>query len=160
MLNKLRAVMGGASAEAASKVDAIMRSQAVIEFTLGGEIITANENFLTAMGYGLEEILGQHHAMFVDAEFAASQAYRDFWHALGQGEFQAAEYRRIAKGGREVWIQASYNPVLDKSGKPVKVINFATDITEQKIRASDHAAQIAAIGRVQAVIEFDLDGMM
>src|SRR5690606_269850 len=87
-----------------------------------------------------------------------SAGYQQFWADLGAGKFQAAAYRRIAKGGREIWIQASYNPVFDKAGKPIKVIKFATDITRQMNEAADHEAQIAAISRVQAVIEFDLDG--
>jgi len=148
----------GAGAEERLKIAALMRSQAVIEFALDGTILTANDNFLAVMGYGLEEIAGKHHSMFVDAEYAASEDYRGFWKALGEGRFQAAEYRRIARGGREVWIQASYNPVLDRAGRPVKVIKFATDITAQKTLAADHAAKIAAISRVQAVIEFDLEG--
>lgn len=122
------------------KVNAIMRSQAVIEFGLDGTIITANENFLSAMGYGLEEIVGQHHSMFCDPDFARSADYKAFWASLGRGEFQSAAYRRIAKGGKEVWIQASYNPVLDRSGKPIRVIKFATDITAQTQQAADHQA--------------------
>ena len=142
----------------AAKVQAIMRSQAVIEFGLDGTILTANENFLAALGYALDEIVGRHHSLFVDPEEAQSPAYRQFWDELAAGKFQAAAYRRIGKGGREVWIQASYNPVFDRKGRPVKVIKFATDITEQKNLAADHAAQIAAIGRAQAVVEFNLDG--
>ena len=141
-----------------SKVDAIMRSQAVIEFNLDGTILTANENFLGALGYELSEIAGKHHRMFVDADYAGSDEYRAFWSDLAAGKFQAAAYKRIAKGGREIWIQATYNPVLDRKGKPIKVIKFATDITEQRNRSADHEAQIAAISRVQAVIEFNLDG--
>ncbi len=141
-----------------AKVSAIMRSQAVIEFTLDGMIITANENFLSAMGYRLEEIVGQHHSMFCDPDFAHSADYKAFWASLGRGEFQSAAYRRLAKGGKEVWIQASYNPVLDRAGKPVSVIKFATDITAQTQQAADHRAQIEAISRVQAVIAFNLDG--
>jgi len=141
-----------------AKVNAIMRSQAVIEFGLDGTIITANENFLSAMGYRLEEIVGQHHSMFCDPDFARSADYKAFWASLGRGEFQSAAYRRIAKGGKEVWIQASYNPVLDRSGKPIRVIKFATDITAQTQQAADHQAQIEAISRVQAVIAFNLDG--
>ena len=146
------------SSDERAMVEAIMRSQAVIEFRLDGTIITANENFLSALGYELDEIAGKHHRMFVDPAEAQSPDYAQFWADLAAGKFQAAAYRRIAKGGREIWIQASYNPVFDKAGKPIKVIKFATDITEQKNRAADHEAQIAAIGRVQAVIEFDLDG--
>ena len=145
-------------AEAQSKLDAINRSQAMIEFTLEGTILWANENFLAVMGYGLDEIVGKHHSLFVTPDHAASDAYRAFWKGLSQGQFQADEFQRIAKGGREIWIQGSYNPILDKHGRPVKIVKFATDITERKLRAADHAAQIAAIGRVQAVIEFTLDG--
>ncbi|MDB5586660.1 MAG: chemotaxis protein [Devosia sp.] len=141
-----------------SKVEAIMRSQAVIEFNLDGTIITANDNFLATLGYALDEIAGKHHRMFVEPEFAAGADYHRFWQELGQGKFQSGEYKRIAKGGKEVWIQATYNPVLSKAGKVLKVIKFATDITAQKNRAADNAAQIEAISRAQAVIEFNLDG--
>src|SRR5690606_6086387 len=148
----------GQPAEAQSKLDAINRSQAVIEFTLEGTILWANENFLSVMCYGLDEIVGKHHSLFVAPDHAASEAYRAFWKSLAQGRFQVDEFQRIAKGGREIWIQGSYNPILDKTGKPVRIVKFATDITARKLRAADHAAQIAAIGRVQAVIEFKLDG--
>ena len=147
-----------AHSEERSKIDAIDRSQAVIEFRLDGTIVTANANFLAATGYALDEIVGQHHRMFVDPAYARSDDYAAFWRKLGAGEFQAGEYSRIAKGGRPIWLQATYNPLLDRNGKPVRVIKFASDITEQRNRAADHAAQIAAISRVQAVIEFDLDG--
>ena len=141
-----------------AKCDAISRSQAVIEFNLDGTILTANENFLGAMGYRLDEIVGKHHAMFCDPELVASPEYKAFWADLAKGSFQSAAYRRFAKGGREVWIQATYNPVMGKDGKPFKVIKFATDITSQIQTAADHAAQIEAISRVQAVIAFNLDG--
>ncbi|AVF03830.1 MULTISPECIES: methyl-accepting chemotaxis protein [Devosia] len=142
----------------AAKVAAISRSQAVIEFALDGTIITANENFLNAMGYGLDEVAGQHHSMFCDPDYARSAEYKSFWADLAEGQFKSAAFQRFAKGGREVWIQASYNPVFDAAGKPVKVIKFATDITEQTQRSADLAAQIEAISRVQAVIAFNLDG--
>jgi len=142
----------------AAQVAAIGRSQAVIEFNLDGTIITANDNFLKTLGYSLPEIQGKHHSMFVEPKERDSAAYREFWAALNRGEYQAAEYKRIGKGGKEVWIQASYNPVFDANGKPFKVIKFATDVTEQKLRNSDMAGQIAAIGKSQAVIEFNLDG--
>ncbi|SHF88547.1 methyl-accepting chemotaxis protein [Devosia limi] len=141
-----------------SKIDAIMRSQAVIEFSLDGKVLTANQNFLDVLGYELSEIVGQHHRMFVEPAEAQSAGYRAFWQELGQGKFQSAAYRRIGKGGKEVWIQASYNPVLGPSGKPIKIIKFASDITEQTNRSAGHRAQIEAISRVQAVIEFSLDG--
>jgi methyl-accepting chemotaxis protein len=138
--------------------DALGRSQAVIEFALDGSILTANDNFLKALGYALGEIRGKHHSMFVDPSERDGAAYRDFWAALRRGEYQAAEYKRIGKGGKEVWIQATYNPVLDAGGKPIKVVKFATDITERKIKNMEDASQIAAISRAQAVIAFEMDG--
>ena len=147
-----------AARDALAQSAAISRSQAVIEFRMDGTIITANQNFLDAMGYRLDEIQGKHHQMFAPPDLRGSEAYKAFWASLNRGEFQSAEYKRIGKGGREVWIQASYNPILDDSGKPVKVIKFATDITEKKIRSMEDAGKISAIGRAQAVIEFNLDG--
>jgi methyl-accepting chemotaxis protein len=141
-----------------AKLDAISRSQAVIEFNLDGTIITANENFLAAMGYTLDEIKGRHHSMFVESAFAHSDEYRLFWEKLRRGEFDSKEYKRLAKGGREVWIQASYNPVFGKDGKPFKVVKFATDITRQKLMNAEFEGKIDAIGKAQAVIEFNLDG--
>ena len=150
---------GGASqGEVQAKVDALDRVQAIIEFELDGTILTANENFCAAMGYSLGEIQGKHHSMFAEPEYAASTEYRSFWDTLRRGEFQTGEYKRLAKGGREIWIQASYNPVLDETGRPYKVVKFATDVTEQKIRNADMSSQIDAIGKSQAVIEFELDG--
>jgi methyl-accepting chemotaxis protein len=144
--------------DAQAQMAAINRSQAVIEFGMDGTIITANQNFLNALGYRLEEIKGKHHSMFVSADERDSAEYRAFWATLNRGEFQSAEYKRIAKGGREVWIEASYNPVLDSSNKPIKVVKFATDITQKKIRSLADAGKITAINRAQAVIEFKLDG--
>jgi methyl-accepting chemotaxis protein len=141
-----------------SLADALGRSQAVIEFGMDGTILTANDNFLKALGYPLGEIQGKHHSMFVDPSERDGAAYRDFWAKLNRGEYQAAEYKRIGKGGREVWIQATYNPVLDGNGKPVKVVKFATDITARKIKSMEDAGQIAAISRAQAVIAFEMDG--
>ena len=147
-----------AARNALAQVAAIGKSQAVIEFNMDGTIITANQNFLDTLGYRLEEIQGKHHSMFVTPAMRESAEYRAFWANLNRGEHQAAEYKRIGKGGREVWIQASYNPILDRSGKPCKVIKFATDITAQKLRSMEDAGKMAAIGRAQAVIEFNLDG--
>ncbi|WP_248305998.1 MULTISPECIES: methyl-accepting chemotaxis protein [unclassified Devosia] len=146
------------SKDDAAKLAALLRSQAVIEFELDGTIITANENFLKALGYGLDEVRGKHHSMFCAPEYVKSPAYKNFWADLGKGEFKSDAFQRFGKGGREVWIQASYSPVFDANGRPVKVIKFATDITEQRQMAADHAAQIEAISRVQAVISFNLDG--
>ena len=146
------------AADASALLAAIDRSQATIEFNLDGTIITANQNFLGAMGYTLGEIQGKHHSMFVEPALRDSAEYREFWARLGRGEYQAAEFKRIAKGGREIWIQASYNPVLDRQDRPYKVVKLATDITAAKIRSMKDAGKIAAIDRAQAVIEFDLDG--
>ena len=146
------------SGDAQDQLAAIGRSQAVIEFTMDGTILGANKNFLNALGYGLEEIKGKHHSMFVPADQRDSAEYRAFWAALNRGEFQAAEFKRVTKGGREIWIETSYNPILDADGKPVKVVKFATDITQKKIRGMADASKIAAINRAQAVIEFNLDG--
>jgi methyl-accepting chemotaxis protein len=144
--------------EYAASVAAIGKSQAAIEFTMDGTILTANDNFLKALGYSLPEIQGKHHSMFVAPAMRDSAAYREFWASLNRGEYQAAEYKRIGKGGKEVWILASYNPILDETGKPFKVVKFATDVTEQKLKSADLAGQIAAIGKSQAVIEFNMDG--
>ncbi len=112
---------------------AISRSSAVIEFTLDGTIVTANDNFLGAIGYELKEIQGKHHSMFVTPEYRQSAEYQSFWQRLKSGEFFSDEYLRIAKGGREIWIQASYNPIFDSDGKPFKVVKYATDITQRKL---------------------------
>lgn len=141
-----------------AQADAVNRSQAVIEFDMDGTILTANENFLACMGYGLEEIRGRHHRMFVHPQDAESRAYAEFWAKLRNGEYSAGEFKRVAKGGRDVWIIASYNPVLDGTGKPIKVVKFASDATDEKLRHADHAGQITAIGKSQAVIEFAMDG--
>jgi methyl-accepting chemotaxis protein len=146
------------SMEDAGMIAAIGRAQAVIAFNLDGTIVMANENFLKTLGYSLGEIQGKHHSMFVEPATRDSAAYREFWASLNRGEYQAAEYKRIGKGGKEVWILASYNPILDEKGKPFKVVKFATDVTEQKLRTADLAGQIAAIGKSQAVIEFNMDG--
>ncbi|MBV8925001.1 MAG: PAS domain-containing methyl-accepting chemotaxis protein [Bradyrhizobium sp.] len=146
------------SADAQAQLAAIGRSQAVIEFNMDGSIITANQNFLDALGYRLDEIRGKHHSMFVPADQRDGAEYRAFWTALNRGEFQAAEFKRIAKGGREIWIEASYNPVLDGNGKPVKIVKLATDVTSKKLRTMANASKIAASDRSQAVIEFDMDG--
>ncbi len=144
----------------AGQMAAANRSQAVIEFNLDGTVITANENFLAALGYSLGEIKGKHHSFFVEPTERESAKYQEFWPALNRGEYFAAEYKRIGRNGREVWIQASYNPVLGPDGKPAKVVKFATDVTQQKLRNADLAGQIEAINKSQAVIEFDLDGMV
>ena len=139
-------------------VAAISKSQAVIEFSLDGTIQDANANFLGAVGYSLDEVKGRHHSMFVDEATRSGHDYRLFWDKLARGEYDAGQYKRIAKGGREIWIQASYNPILDGAGKAFKVVKYATDITDQKLATANFEGQIAAINKAQAVIEFDMNG--
>ncbi|WP_243056929.1 PAS domain-containing methyl-accepting chemotaxis protein [Nocardioides sp. SR21] len=147
-------------AEHVGKMAAIERAQAVIEFDLEGRILTANRNFLDVVGYSLPDLQGKHHKMFVDPEFAQTQEYADFWERLGAGQFEAGEYRRFGKGGREVWLQATYNPILDAKGAPMKVVKFATDVTATKLASAEVQARVDAVDRAQAVIEFDLDGLV
>ena len=144
--------------EAKATLEAVSRSHAAIEFKPDGTILTANQNFLTVMGYSLEEIKGRHHGMFVEPNYRNSAEYGEFWQKLQRGEYQSAEYKRVAKGGKEVWIQASYNPVFDAQGRVLKVVKFATETTRQKLHFADLNGQIAAIGKAQAVIQFELDG--
>ena len=146
------------NADYRGQIAAIGKSQATIEFKMDGTIVTANENFLKTLGYTLDEIKGRHHSMFVDEAYRQSADYKEFWAKLNRGEYVADEFKRIGKGGREVWIQASYNPILDLNGKPCKVVKFATDVTQQKLTNADYAGQIAAIGKSQATIEFKMDG--
>jgi len=146
------------TAEFEGKIDAISRSRAMIEFDLDGTILTANQNFLDTMGYALGEIVGQNHRMFMPPGTADRPEYAEFWKHLTRGEFESGEFKRMAKGGREVWLMASYNPVLDADGRPVKVFKFAADITEEQHRTAEFEGKVAAINRSQAVIEFDLDG--
>lgn len=137
---------------------ALNRVQAVIEFQLDGTILHANENFLSAVGYTLEEIQGRHHSMFCESEFAASTEYKQFWERLRGGHFEHGEYKRVGKGGREIWINASYNPVFDAAGRPYKVIKFATDVTAAKLRNAEYEGKVSAMDKAQAVIEFDMGG--
>ena len=146
------------NADYEGQLTAINKAQAVIEFTPDGRILNANENFLGAVGYSMEELKGQHHSTFCEPTYRTSAEYRAFWDKLGRGEYEAGQYKRIAKGGREIWIEASYNPILDASGKPFKVVKYATDITEQKLRNADFEGQLTAINKAQAVIEFTPDG--
>lgn len=146
------------SADDEGKINAISKSQAMIEFNLDGTIITANENFLKTLGYDLRELQGKHHRMFCDSKYTDSMDYRMFWDKLNRGEFDAGEYRRFGKGGREVWIQASYNPIFDSSGKVFKVVKFATEITQQKIKNAIYEGKVNAISKAQAMIEFNTDG--
>jgi methyl-accepting chemotaxis protein len=147
-------------ADLRGQLAAIGKSQAVIEFTLDGVILTANSNFLNVLGYTLDEVKGKHHSIFVERGYQQSAEYRVFWERLGRGEYDTGQYKRITKSGHDVWIQASYNPILDANNKPFKVVKYATDITADKIRNADYSGQIAAIGKSQAVIEFGLDGII
>jgi methyl-accepting chemotaxis protein len=142
----------------AGMLAAIDKVQAVIEFNMDGVILDANANFLATLDYRLEDIVNRHHSLFVDPVEAQGPAYRAFWERLGRGEFDAGQYRRVGRNGKEVWIQASYNPILDAAGRPFKVVKYATDITAQKLEAANFEGQIAAINKAQAVIEFSLDG--
>jgi methyl-accepting chemotaxis protein len=146
------------AAEMEGQLKAINRVQAVIEFNTDGSIITANENFLKTLGYELREIEGRHHRMFCDPKLADSLEYRLFWEKLGRGEPDTGEYKRIGRGGREVWIQASYNPIFDAKGRVTKVVKFATDITAEKTKNAIYEGKVNAVGKSQAIIEFNLDG--
>jgi methyl-accepting chemotaxis protein len=141
----------------AAIVHALNRSLAVIEFTMDGKILSANENFLKVMGYGADEIVGKHHRLFVDPAYASSPDYQKFWSDLNSGAFAQNQYRRLAKGGREVWIEASYNPIM-RGGKPYKVVKFATDITASRKKAAEDRGKLEAVSRTQAIIEFTPDG--
>lgn len=144
--------------DSARTLKALSRSQAMIEFQPDGTILTANENFLSALGYELSEIKGKHHRMFVEQDYAESSDYQAFWEKLQSGEFDAGEFMRLHKDGQEIWIQASYNPVINGSGKTVKVVKIASDITARKLEATESRGQIEAINKSQAVISFETDG--
>jgi methyl-accepting chemotaxis protein len=135
------------NADYQGQIAAIGKAQAVIEFNLDGSIITANENFLKTLGYRLEEIKGQHHSLFVEPAYRASAEYKQFWHDLNDGKYQAGEYKRIGKGGKEVWIQGSYNPIFDLNGKTFKVVKFATDISGRKAMESNLQKTLAAVAQ-------------
>lgn len=145
---------------AAGTLAAIDRVMAVIEFAPTGHVLTANANFCAAMGFSPPEVVGNHHRLFMPPLQASTEDYRRFWEKLNRGEYVAGEFKRVAKGGREIWLQASYNPIVDRNGKVERIVKFATDITDQKHKAIDATGQIEAISRSQAVIEFDLDGVI
>lgn len=147
-----------ATADLAAIYQALDRAQAIIEFDMDGNILAANDNFLAVFGYTLDEILGQHHRIFCEPRYANSAEYSEFWSQLARGELHSAEFKRLAKNGDAVWLRASYNPVLDDAGKPIKVIKFATDVTAETRRNAEMGGMLEAINRSQAVIEFDLDG--
>lgn len=145
-------------AENRSLLGGIDRVQAIIEFDLDGLVLTANKNFLERFGYSLHEIVGKHHRMFVDSEHQQTLEYKMFWTKLRSGQFDSGQYRRLAKDGSEVWIQAAYTPTFDQDGKLYKIVKFATDITEERLRNANFEGMLAAVDRSQAVIEFALDG--
>jgi len=149
-----------ANAEYIGKVAAVDRAQAVIEFDLAGRVLTANANFLAVMGYTLGEVVGKHHRIFCDTTHAASEEYATFWEHLGAGQYAAGEFERVSKSGRAVWLQATYNPILDSEGAPLKIVKFATDITASKVSTAEVASRMSAVDRSQAVIEFDLEGIV
>ncbi len=124
-------LLSRADANAEAKLAALGRSQAVIEFDLEGIVLAGNNNFFEVTGYTLEEIRGKHHSFFAEPSLRESRDYAEFWRRLRAGEYQAGRYRRLGKGGREIWIEASYNPILDPSGRPYKVVKYATDVTQQ-----------------------------
>lgn len=154
----LKIISSTRHAEMEGTLASLEKTQAVIEFRLDGTIVRANDNFLTLMGYRQEEIRGKHHSMFVEQAYRDSAEYKQFWEKLRSGQVQKAQYKRIAKGGREVWIEGAYNPIMGSDGKPFKVVKYATDVTEDKLKYADLLGQIEAIGKAQAVIEFKLDG--
>lgn len=137
---------------------AISKSTGVIEFSMDGKVIAANDIFLSILGFNRAEVIGQHHSSFVEAGYKNSPEYQQFWEKLNRGEFISGQYSRITKDGKEVWLEASYNPIIDLEGKPYKIVKYATDITEQKNRNADFEGQITAIGKSQGVIEIGLDG--
>jgi methyl-accepting chemotaxis protein len=148
----------GASSDALATLSALDRSQAVIEFKPDGTVLTANQNFLNAMGYALTEIQGKHHSLFMEPSARDGQDYRDFWNRLKRGEFQAGLFKRIDRNGKEIWLEASYNPIFDKSGQVVKVVKFAANVTKRQTEHADLLGKVNAIEKSQAVIEFKLDG--
>lgn len=140
--------------------DALCRSQAVIEFDLAGNILWANAVFLRVTGYRLEEVKGRHHRIFCTTEHAASPEYQTFWRELGRGEFRSGLYRRVGKGDRELWLQATYNPVLDDAGRPTRILKFASDVTDAQLRHAEYESKINAIQRSLAVVELSMDGII
>ncbi len=147
-------------ADLRGKAAAVSRAQPMIEFDMDGVVLRANDNFLKASGYTLAEIRGQHHRMFVNAEQSDTPEYKAFWEKLRRGEHQSAQYRRVAKNGRPLWVQAIYYPITDGRGRPFKVVKYTNDVTEQMLAQSDSVGQLAAISKAQAVAEFDLNGML
>ena len=123
---------------------ALDRVQAIIEFDLDGTVVSANENFLRIFGYELDEVVGKHHRIFCEPSYAESDEYADFWRKLSRGEYDAGEFKRLAKDGKEIWLQSSYNPVFDKDGEPIRVVKFATDVTAAKLQTAEYEGKLRA----------------
>ncbi|PIO96355.1 methyl-accepting chemotaxis protein [Pleomorphomonas carboxyditropha] len=160
MIGNSLPILGKTSYDRRAKLDALNKSQAIVEFDVSGKVLWANENFLTLLGYTLPEIKGKHHSLFVAPKLHNSPEYKAFEDNLRRGLFQSGEFHRIGKGGKDIWIQATYNPLLDRSGKPYKIVKFAIDVTAQKIEYAELRGQIEAINKSQAVIAFSMDGIV
>ena len=164
-LNDEQKVFLANAADAGGQIAAVSRAQAVIEFSLDGEVLGANENFCRTVGYSPDEIKGRHHRMLIDPSYAKSAEYAQFWEALGRGEFQEGEYQRIGKGGRQVWLQATYNPILNVNGVPYKVVNYATDVTARKAAVNTLGAGLTRLAdgdlsiRIEQSFGAELDGV-
>lgn len=144
--------------EPVSRLNALLRSQASVEFDLLGIVVAANDRFLSLMGYELTEVVGKHHSMFVTPDVLGTSEYKEFWRQLRAGSFQSAEFKRVTKTGSHVYLQASYNPVLDDDGRPCRILKIAQDVTERKQRDANYEGQLVAIAHSQAMVEFDIDG--
>jgi methyl-accepting chemotaxis protein len=144
--------------DAKRTLQALDRSLAIIEYSPDGTVLAANQNFCQTLGYAAAEIRGKHHRVFVDNQYAESAEYRQFWAKLRRGESDEREYKRLGKGGKEVWVKASYYPVTNAAGRVVKVVNFLTDVTAAKLQAAENESRLEAISRVQAIIVFTPDG--
>ncbi|MBL4630081.1 MAG: PAS domain S-box protein [Paraglaciecola sp.] len=149
-----------ASVNSDELLNAINRSQGFIEFNMEGIIVNCNQIFLDILGYSLDEIQGKHHRMLCEESYANSVEYSQFWEKLNRGEFDSCGYKRIGKNGKLIYIQATYNPIFDANNKPIKVLKFATDITEQQIRNVEFESKLAAIDKSLGTIEFDMNGII
>ncbi|UVE44222.1 PAS domain-containing protein [Pseudomonas chlororaphis] len=156
--NKTIDVLHHTIAQQASLLEAIDRSMAVIEFDLEGKVLRANDNFLKTMGYRAEQVIGQPHRQFCNAEFTRGTQYRELWTRLKNGQFESGTFERVNAKGQPVWLEASYNPIRDTDGKVFKVVKYALDVTEKIQQESESRGKLHAIDRAMAVIEFNLDG--
>ncbi|KAF6695927.1 PAS domain-containing methyl-accepting chemotaxis protein [Pseudomonas sp. EKM23D] len=141
-----------------SLLNAMERSMAVIEFDPQGQVLRANDNFLKTLRYRADQVVGQPHRMFCTAAFARSAEYAQLWTNLRSGQFQSGTFERVAGDGQSVWLEASYNPVCDDTGRLIKVVKYAMDVTPRMQSESESNGKLEAIGRAMAVIEFNLDG--